>query len=643
MRYFILNIVLLTLFSTVVKAGQADSTRVDSAAVSTRQHLPVVTINANRQQQYEGDTHVEEISRQQLRSQVGSNLGQFLQAQTAVNIKAYGSGGGLSTVSLRGANASQTLINWNGFPINSITTGTADLSMVPTSGFQNISIAYGASGTLYGSGSFGGAINLNNEARFENHTTATVYDGYNSLGTHTPGAQFSTSGTKAAYSASIWSTHSTNEFDYYDYIKQTNRTQTDGDWDDAGFMQNAAFKVSKTTVIEAGMWYQNKKYQIPSRIGSTTYEFQNDSALRLYVSLKQAFKHSALEVKVASFMQQLNYWQKSSASSTTHIIDSKIKGNQLFADISYHQRLSNTIVADAGFVASQLAGHVTAYGATQYETHLSPFVGLQWKYGQWQTNVSWRYEWSADFAPKNLLSAGVIYHSPSEKWLLRANVSQKYRQPSFNDRYWQPGGDLTLKPESGNSVEVGGNIIIASHPSWNLSSDVSLYYYIIKNMIVWKPSSAYWTAQNYQKVNSKGAEINLKFATCYDKINYISRLNANFNHSVIAETQNPDDPLNGHTMPYSPRIITSWYNAVTYKQFGCELWHHFTADRYVDETMQLDPYQTFSMSLYGGFNLSQFNIKLSAQCDNLFDENYELIRLYPMPGRTYTFRIFITI
>lgn len=643
MRYFIFNIVVLTLFSTGGKAAQADSTHVDTAAVSALQKLPIVTINANRQQQYEGDTHTETITPQQIRSQAGTNLGQLLQAQTAVNIKAYGSGGGLSTVSLRGANASQTQVNWNGFPINSITTASADLSMVPTAGFQNVSIAYGASGTLYGSGSFGGAINLNNSAQFENKTRVTFYDGYNTMGAHTPGLVLLASGQKVAYSGSLWSSKSKNEFDYYDYIDQVNRTQTDGEWDDAGFMQNAAFKVSKTTVIEAGMWYQNKHYQIPSKIGSTTYEFQNDSALRFYGSLKQAFKHSALEVKVASFMQQLTYWQKTSATSTKHIIDSKIKGNQLFTDINYHHKLSASLAADAGIGFSQLAGHVTAYGDTKYETHVSPFAGLQWKYGQWQTNVSWRYEWSADFDPQNLLSAGVIYHSPSDKWVLRANVSQKYRQPSFNDRYWQPGGDLTLKPETGNSAEVGTNIIIASHPHWSLSSDVSLYYYIINNMIVWKPTSAYWTAQNYQKVNSQGAEISLKFATCYDKVNYISRLNSNFNHSVIAETQNPNDPLNGHTMPYSPRIITSWYNAVTYKQFGCELWHHFTADRYVDETIQLDPYQTFSASLYGGFGISKVNIKLSAQCDNLFDTSYELIKLYPMPGRTYTFRIFITI
>jgi len=643
MRYFILNIVLLTLFSTGGKAAQADSTRVDTTVISSRQHLPTVTINANRQQIYGGDTHVETISPQQIKSQAGSNLGQFLHTQTAVNIKAYSSGGGLSTVSWRGASASQTQINWNGFPINSITSGPADLSMVPTAGFQNISIVYGASGALYGSGSFGGSINLDNNFTFESKTRAFAYYGYNSLGTNMTGGTVVTSNSKVVYNASIWASHSQNTFNFYDYIKETQRTQTDGEWKDKGFIQSAAFKVSRKASIEAGMWYQNKHYQIPSMIGSTTYEFQNDSAVRFFVRYKQTFKHSALEVKSAFFTQQLNYWKKLSANARRHSIDSKIKGDQYLADINYHHQIFKSLSADVGMGYSQLVGHVTAYGNTPSETHLSPFAGLQWKYGQWQTNVSWRYEWSADFDPKNLLSAGVIYHSPSDKLLLRANLSQKYRQPSFNDRYWQPGGDLTLKPESGNSVEFGGNIIIASHPRWNLSSDISLYYYIINNMIVWKPSSAYWTAQNYQKVNSKGAEINLKFATCYDKVNYISRLNANFNHSVIAETQNPNDPLNGHTMPYSPRIITSWYNAVTYKQFGCELWHHFTADRYVDETLQLDPYQTFSMSLYGGFNLSQFNIKLSAQCDNMFDENYELIRLYPMPGRTYTFRIFITI
>jgi outer membrane cobalamin receptor len=642
MRIFTTAILLL-LTSIIAKASLNDSALVDTSLLGTSLNLPQITIKANRLQQYQGDTHVENINLQAIKSQAGANLGQVLQQLTSVNIKAYGSGGGLATVSLRGANASQTQINWNGFSINSITLGSCDLSMVPSSGFQNISIVYGASGPLYGSGTLGGAINLDNSASFTRNTEASIWHGWNSLKTNMTGVKMNASNDKIALNTTLWSNDSKNTFSYYDNIYQKRRKQDDGAWQDHGFIQNVSIKTSASSTFDAGVWYQQKAYHIPSLIGSTTYEFQKDSALRVYARYKMLFKHSSLEVKAASFMQQQTYWKKILPTDIINSIDSKIKGNQQFADISYHQQITSALSADLAIISSFLKADVNAYQTIKRETNISPFAGIKYQTSRWTANANWRYEWSDGFAGKHLWSASGTYNIMRNIWLVRASVAQKYRRPSFNERYWIPGGDINLKPEAGTSLEAGTNIIVNQNQHFLLTADASFYYYLIHNMISWQPNGSIWTAKNYQEAQSKGSEIVINFQTLFPSLNYKGTLSANLNHSIITASQNPNDELLNHTMPYSPRIITSLNNCINYKKLGLEIWHHFTSDRFINESQLLDPFQLVGSRIFVTLDKKRLSCDLSLQCDNLFNTQYQLIYLYPMPPRNYSIRININI
>lgn len=100
------------------------------------------------------------ISEHQLEQFTLRTLAEMLQYSTNVNIRSYGSPGSSASISFRGLGASQTQVNWNGFPVNSVTLGSANVSNVELIDNQSVTLSPGASGVNYGSGTFGGAVNI---------------------------------------------------------------------------------------------------------------------------------------------------------------------------------------------------------------------------------------------------------------------------------------------------------------------------------------------------------------------------------------------------------------------------------------------------------------------------------------------------
>ncbi len=89
------------------------------------------------------------------------SLADLLQEQTNIVVKNYG-GAGISTLSLRGSNASQTPVLWHGFNIQNSMLGLSDLSTLSNFMFDAVSVQYTPNSGTLGNGPIGGAIILDN-------------------------------------------------------------------------------------------------------------------------------------------------------------------------------------------------------------------------------------------------------------------------------------------------------------------------------------------------------------------------------------------------------------------------------------------------------------------------------------------------
>ncbi len=598
-------------------------------------HIPDVLVSAPRSAHFRQDIRIDEFSKEEIKNYTGQSLFRFLSDYTALNIKAYGVGGASSSISLRGASSSQVQVNWNGFPINSVTLGSCDISMIPAAGFDRVSVVYGASGALYGSGTFGGAVNLDNEMHTGKVFSGGAYLGYQSLKTINSGLLLNAGNDKIAWKISAWGTVSENEFNYYDYIRQSKREQTDGNWSDYGLIQNLVMKLSPSSSIEAGMWYQVKLFDIPSRIGSTTYEHQSDSTLKFYLGYKYLRNRWSLKIKAARFCDKENYWQKASAQSTEYSIESRIASRQYYSDINFRYFLSSRFSVDAGLTGSLIKADVSAYGGEKEETGLAAFTGLKYSYHRLTLQTTMRKEWNNTFSSQMLPSFGLSWEPFPDKWKLRANYSQKFRKPTFNDLFWMPGGNSNLNPETGFTIETGSEILLFGKNNVKISVDEGIYYSHIKDMIVWRPDGAYWVAKNYQNVNSEGIELVLKF----DLKQQRWRANSSVKMTLNRSTYKAENNISNETMLYSPLVIASWENKVESGLFDFKLRYHFTSGRYYAEDRRLDQYYLIDAAAGANIPVGNGKLGIHVEADNITNTTYELVRLYPMPGRYWTIKL----
>ncbi|MBK7478658.1 MAG: TonB-dependent receptor [Bacteroidales bacterium] len=569
-------------------------------------YIPDVVVNASRTDYFRNDVKTEEFRDTILKQYTGESLVKLLSSQTALNIKAYGVGGGASSISIRGVSASQVQVNWNGFPINSVTLGSSDISMIPAAGFDRISLVYGASGALYGSGTFGGAVSLNSELSPERGISGSAFAGVQSLRALNGGFTFKAGTDRLAWKMFAWGTVSENEFTYYDYIRQTEHRQTDGDWNDYGMIHNLAFKLSQASLLEAGLWYQTKEYDIPSRIGSTT-----------------------------RFDDLQTYWQKNAPDSPINSIDSRIAAIQNHGDINFRYHMPSGLSFDAGLTGSLVTANVSAYGEEKLEKGIALFSGLKYTINRLTLQTVLRKEWFNTFSSGLLPSFGLKWDAIPGQWVLRANYSKKFRKPTFNDLFWRPGGNPDLNPENGYTIEAGSENTFHISEKSVIETDISPYYTNVNDMIVWRPTGAFWSPENYQEVRSAGVDLSAGFTMEHEKIRLSSKLKVNLNHSVA----NKADGQERITMLYSPLFISSWKNSLAAGIFDLEVTHGFTSARHYSNDRLLDPYNLVDIRTGVNIKAGKGKIGIHLSCNNVTNTIYELIRLYPMPGRYWSAKI----
>ncbi len=595
--------------------------------------IPEVIISASRNDHFRRDIKTEEFSKAELKDYSGQSLYRLLSEKTSLNIKAIGVGGSASSISLRGASSSQVQVNWNGFPVNSVTHGSADLSMIPAAGFERISVVYGASGALYGSGTFGGAIRLDNDMQTDKALSGGAYLSWQSLKTLNSGLSFHVGNEKIAWKISAWGSVSKNEFKYYDYIRQSERKQTDGPWNDYGMIQNLVIKLSPSSSVESGLWCQAKSLDIPSRIGSTTYEHQSDSTLKIYLGYKHIRNRWSLKIKTARLADVQNYRQRASAQSSVNSIESRIASSQYYGDVNLRYYLSPGFSVDAGLVGSLITADVSAYGEKKKEKGIAAMAGVKYSFERLTLQAALRKEWNSSFSSSLLPAFGLAWETIPEKLEIRANYSRKFRRPTFNDLFWMPGGNSNLNPEKGYTLETGSEVRLWSDENSQISADAGFYYSHIADMIVWRPAGAFWEAQNYNNVTSYGVEAKFEGEIKREKWSATSVFSVSLNHSENA-TSGEWDP-----MLYSPLIITSWENSVTAGIFNLTLKHHFTSDRFYSEERRLDSFNLFDASAGAKISAGKGKFGIHAVVNNLTNTAYELVRLYPMPGRYYSLKL----
>lgn len=589
------------------------------------------------------------------------SIAQVLADQSTVFVKSYGVNG-LATLSFRGASAAQSAVLWDGVPLSNPTLGMVDVSLLNSGLFDNISIQYGSSSALYGSGNVGGALLLDSKLPdFLLKKSAALVLGKGSYGRNDLSFQTIFQNSRWRFKGNFFHQNARNDFNYLnnaDSLVKMDNAAMQGN----GGIVSIDYNLAKNKIKESNhllslqLWYQSYYREIPPALfEANSIKNQLVRSFRSLIHWQKKQKRSSFYAKFSYNIDYLRY------RDGIVLPNNENKIAQLYSEIGWTYRLDNIENKNRKPFSQKLLLFAPIQFAIAQNKDLNltnqqfrPALAVAYKLESDNQRVSLaasiRQEWVSNNSSATLPGISSFYqlfHIQSNKgnflFKLSGNVQKSYRVPTLNELYFSPGGNGNLKPERGWNEDGGFIFEIKKHKNaeiennnWTITQETSVFNRNIKDWIYWL-GGAIWTPHNLAKVHSRGIETNNKVQ--YQIQNW--RFNFAFNTAYILSTTEasylPNDGSIGKQIPYAPRYSGQFNFGIHYKSVFLNYNQQYTSYRFVtvDESQYLKPYQIGNIQAAYEWKRNNYNIGLAAQALNISNKSYQVVNGRQMPKRNF--------
>lgn len=235
------------------------------------------------------------------------------------------------------------------------------------------------------------------------------------------------------------------------------------------------------------------------------------------------------------------------------------------------------------------------------------------------------------------------------KWAINAFAKKSFRMPTFNDLYYTEVGNKYLQPEYTYQYNLGTDYTFTLSKSIlnNISLQANAYFNKVTNKIVAYPSGQQfrWTMLNLGEVEIWGMELSANTEARIKNIDLGLRLNYTFQKA--RDFTDPKDLYYGDQIPYIPLHSGSVTAQAKWHDWNLNYSFIYTGERYnAQENIPANyeqPWYTHDASIYRNFNIQNVKCRAGIEINNIFDQDYEVILNYPMPGRNFKIIIKVNI
>ncbi|MEI6576844.1 MAG: TonB-dependent receptor [Bacteroidota bacterium] len=610
----------------------AQRSNIDSVTVLTG-----VEIHAARSGQYAIGYKRESIDSLVLSQARSENLGELLFKNTSLYFKIYGQGG-MSTLCFRGTTSSQSGVFWNGFNIEGRSSSIVDYSLLPAFFFNKVDVLYGGAASLFGSGNIGGSIHLGQQMAFNEGFSMDAGLSFGSFGEVGPQLKISLSNRKWSSTTSLLYHHIENDFPYT--YAGTTKYLTHAAIESKALYQQLDHRFNNKHILNFSLWLQQDDRELSAPMtGSSSIENRTDQSFRFSSRWKadyyEGFTVSAGLALVHDYLHYLNVSQHSAQI----LVNSKIYNDVLMAEANAEKRLGKYWDLYVQLSFEQAQTDVNSFGGTNKQLDGGVRVSIKrafW-HDKWNAAFHIRQEWAENYSIPFCPSLG-IEGKIGRFVKIFANGSDNFRIPSLNDRFWVPGGNQDLKPESSRNGECGIQYSYVANSVFLIEPKLTSFVSLINDQIVWVPNGQLWQAENVQRVFIRGLE--LKIASVYSfrkcKLNFSAEYS--FVSSVNQDKYLPNDASVGKQQIYTPKNRAVASLGLNNKVFNFTVKSSYTGITYTtrDNSAQMPAYLLFDfMAAYQSSWKALKGIEIGVEFDNIFNQQYQLIQYYPAAGRQF--------
>ncbi len=558
-------------------------------------------------------------------------LSDVLQYNTPVFIKNYGPGA-ISTSAFRGGNASQTAVLWNGVNIQNTMLGQSDLGLINSNLFNSISLEYGASSGVWGSGAMGGAIHLSNGLKLNDGLRSSINFLNGEYGCRTFATDLNYSSRKMAASIKAVGTENENEFKYHDKSSDNIRYMKRCWYSNYSTVPEFMSFIDPRNKIETGAWLSSSLRQLAGYSANRNNSiWQTDNSQRYYGAWNFSGKQNTNTLRSAFVNEILGYKDSLLAINSNNQMQTLVIENDHFMNWLPDQRLNLGInytfnSAQANNFSENKNLHRTALLLGNSGTYLDQKLTLL---------TSIRIERTSLQIHPFTYNVGLNYRF-TDRLQVQMNGGRVYRLPTFNDLYRQPGGNPLLQPEYGHAMDGSMHYTISNERiTFNFTG--SVFNKSIHNWILWLPgNSGIATPMNIQKVWSRGSETHWGISYTHKNVSIQLKFISGYVLSTVSETRLENDNTVGKQLINTPRYNFNTNVSVTYNTLSISYYHNYTGYRFTasDNSSWLDPYHISTLRLNYTYHYQKLTFGTFVNLNNLFDTPFEIIANRPIPLRT---------
>lgn len=579
-------------------------------------------------------SHVQVLDSMDLQLAGTGTLDQVLSTSTSLFIKNNGPGA-VSSVAQQGLSPSQTQVLWKGMPINHPMLGQVDFSILPAAMFSHVEVSSGTGSSSFGGGSLGGSIYLDSDF---DANQVSLEQKVGSFGSYTTNVQSGIN--NGNWNVGLFAQHrqAENDFSYFDPIHQQEKTRTNNNLEGRQLMFSVGWDGLGTDVSSA-LWYNKTKHHLPGTIlSSGSPSSQKDENLRWFNTISTHLFGINWKWK--------GYYERADLDYTDKLTDiySKSTTRSGLSEIQFERYFNPQIIIKGAVSGGLISVHTNNYDALKrryrYSAQLNPVYAPS---DQFRIYPALRYDHYSDFGGAISPSLGINWSVWPEHLILRTTASYNFNAPTFNDLYWQPGGNPYLKPERGKKLEMS----IRSDDNWLPIGRQEITGYInrINNGIEWYPvNNSIWSPKNNETVQSFGMDWNMRKIFRSKTWQFVYHHTLSWTHAVIAESRFRGDNAVNKQMAYIPEWMFKSSVLISHTPFNFFLNYQWISQRFTTEDHQasLDPYSVLDLSASYTRIFGSFKCSLKGTIQNLTGSEYSVIQWYPMPGRNFSISLNLT-
>ncbi|NDV56137.1 TonB-dependent receptor [Parabacteroides sp. 52] len=593
------------------------------------------------------------------------DLSEAVKRFSGVTVKDYGGIGGLKTVSVRSLGAQHTAVSYDGVTISDAQNGQVDISRFSLDNVESVSLSIGQIDDIFQTARMyasAGALNIKTSAPlFKDRSfkwQAQLKTG--SFGLINPYIRYDRK-LSSTWSVSLHGDYLRADGNYpFTLVNGTEKDRLkrkNSDIESGRTEINLYGKAGKTATLAIKAYYFDSERGLPGSV----ILYNDYAAERLWDknAFAQVHYKNQYNEKFA-FQAQLKYnyaWNRYLDINNKYESgrqDDRYTQNEYYGSASGLYRLNKefSFSLTEDFFVNTLDNtlpecpYPTRYSsltvlATQYKNkRLTATASLL---GTWMSEKVDRGDRPADRKRLSPAISASWRIFPAQNLRIRAAFKDIFRVPTFNDLYYLRMGNTNLKPERTRQYNIGltwNGQLADILPSTSISVDG--YYNQVHDKIVAMPTLFIWKMMNMGEVSIKGLDANLSTQiSLYKEIAMHLQGSYTFQKAIDITDKNAKNYR--HQIPYTSKhsgtasasVVNPWLN-ISYHL-------SIVGDRYAlpqnTQDNLIKQYVEQGISLNREFAWSNCRLRLQGEIINLGNINYDVIKFYPMPGRSWRLSI----